>query len=50
MHLGPKWPGLLSVLGSGGSVVVNSLFTFASIVCGSSVIALCFVVQYFVSF
>ena len=34
----------------GYSVVVNSLFSVAPFVCGVSVVGLCFVVQYLVSF
>ena len=34
----------------GGSVVVDSLFIVAPIVCGGSVFGSCFVMQYFVYF
>ena len=33
-----------------GSVIVDSLFTVAIIVCGDSVFGPCFVIQYYVSF
>ena len=33
-----------------GSVVVDSLFIIAAVVCGSSLFGLCFVLQYLVSF
>ena len=34
----------------GGSAVVNQLFIVARIVCGGSMLGLCFVLQYLVSF
>ena len=40
---------LLSIL-SGGSGVVDSLFTVAPVVCEGSVFGPCFVINYFVSF
>ena len=51
MHLSPK----LLIIGcysfeGGGSVVVDYLFIVAPIVCGGSVFAPCFIMQYFVSF
>ena len=46
---GPKWLRLLSLLG-GGSIVVDSLFIDALIVCGGSVFGPCSVEQCLMSF
>ena len=48
MHLSlppPQWLRLLSVLRHGGSVVIDSLFIVAPIVCVGSVFGPCFVIQ-----
>ena len=51
MHLSPPPPppnglGCRAFL-SGGSIVVNSLFIVAPIVCGDSVFGACFVIRFF---
>ena len=46
MHLSS----LVALVAGGGSFVVDSLFIFAPIVCGGSVICPCFVIQYSMSF